>query len=1021
MRGYEFFPRKILQQPSNSNLGPEICRPVSLLNAPIERMSQMPNLTAPSKIRKFNVLNPSDKSEYVYFGIACHLIKIVNVALHKLDVLFLKINVDGMTPFKSSPLNFWPILGLVHHEYASYKPFVIAAYYGKGKPFSVNLYLDEFIKELNCLCQNGITIGERKFEVRVKCFCCDRPARAFLKKIVNHGAYYACERCWVSGFYYLNRIVYPLRDCKLRTDESFRRKENPEHHDGESPLLQLKDKDNESLDMILLFMQEFMHAGPLGIMKKLLTEQWFSDKTKITREKMMFVSLRLVNLASQIPKELHGTTRDLHKLSLWKAKEFRLFLLYCGPFVLEGILTEEEYNHFMLLHVACRILHSRDLLQVFGEHTKMLLNRFVSLCELMYGLEFVVLNPHILSHIYDDVVNMGCPINELDAFIFEGYLSELKFSIRSGNKPLAQVCRKIETDFILNNKKVVSTLDLLILKAKKDGDEYHVSNLEYLNFELTLKNPDNIILTTDGSIIQIQDLVCSSLDTDASKLYVLGEKMEIIGPAYNYPVSSSALHTFSMVFCLIELAKIKDEPAWDESLVVVPFAFMLPKVQGCETGASSVLYPSMPHCLNTKDMIKDFTDRKATPPESWGAKECVIKNVTIKKKRSNPSQEGKKLNPTASNAKNIKRTKLQKKNESDPTPAKADQIQVLSDVSNITGTEPQRLQLSMFATSPEAINDEPPENSPTTQLKEQLFQMPEALASCDLSLPIPSGHSSLEDVSNMTEIVSPALGEAEIDFSTFDTTESNETPNASIEQANVTHEDELNFLCTKNDLLDNMNKILAHIDLKLPQIVGRVVDHKVTPRLDDFGSKLGEIMAFAESHAENKDILTFDGFTKLYDFSLKLPTLNEFTRFEAAIQGKNLDDKVNAKYSDFRSNLIKHINTTSNTEVTPYDNCRAIMRRFFKDELICNFTATRSKGNKPIFKHTGFFSCMLDALLPIHNRNGKQILDESCLASHVGDLINLTKTRTRSTIPIQQGDENNASGSTVPNTDLMTE
>ncbi|KAJ8684537.1 hypothetical protein QAD02_020329 [Eretmocerus hayati] len=171
-------------------------------------------------------------------------------------------------------------------------------------------------------------------------------------------------------------------------------------------------------------------------------KQWFSDKTRITRGKMMLVPLRLVNLAGQIPKKLHGTARDPHKLSLWKTKKLGLFHLYSGPLVLESIVIEEEYNHFMFLHVVCRILHSRDFLRVFVEYTKMLLNRFVPLCELIYGSEFVPLNPHILSHIYDDVVNMGCPINELNAF-FVGYLSELKFSIRSGNKPLAQLCTEL--------------------------------------------------------------------------------------------------------------------------------------------------------------------------------------------------------------------------------------------------------------------------------------------------------------------------------------------------------------------------------------------------------------------------------------------------------------------------------------------------------------------------------------------------------------------------------------------------
>ncbi|KAJ8666199.1 hypothetical protein QAD02_007861 [Eretmocerus hayati] len=248
-----------------------------------------------------------------------------------------------MSPYKSSPFNFWPILGLIFHQFATYKPSVIGAYYGKGKPFSVDLYLDDVIAELNHLCKEGIVIKGKHFEIQIKCFCCDKPARSFLECVVNHGAYYACERYWVTGFYYLGRVVYPLRECQQRTDESFRNRENPEHHDGTllSPLLKLRDKNDKPLDLTKLFIQEFMHAGPLGIMKKLMTENWFSDDDHLTREMKIRVSLRLANIAHQVPSEFERTTRELNILHYWKAKEYRLMLTQIGPFVLEGVLSKD--------------------------------------------------------------------------------------------------------------------------------------------------------------------------------------------------------------------------------------------------------------------------------------------------------------------------------------------------------------------------------------------------------------------------------------------------------------------------------------------------------------------------------------------------------------------------------------------------------------------------------------------------------------------------------------------------------
>ncbi|KAJ8665408.1 hypothetical protein QAD02_007070 [Eretmocerus hayati] len=549
------------------------------------------DLNLHNQIRKFNVCDPSDKSEYVYFGIAIHLVKIVNPSLHIFNILELIMNVDGMTPWDFSPLNFWPILGLVYHQSSTYKPFVISAYFGRGKPFSVDLYLEDFITELNFLCKHGIIIKDKKFEIRVKCFCCDRPARSFLKCVMNHGAYYACERCWVAGLQYMGRMVYPLREYQQRTDESFRNHEEGDHHDGISPLKQLRDKDNKPLKFITLFVQEFMHAGYLENMKKLMTEQWFSDDNQLTRNNKVKISLKLVNLAGQIPLELgRFDPKDLKELGVWKAKDYRLMLQYIGPLILKGVLPDEQYSHFLLFHVATRILSSRDLMDKLGSQAKIYLDRFVLLSELIYGLEFVVLNPHTLSHVSEDVKNMSCPLGEIDAFIFEGYLSELKHALRSGNRPLAQMCRKVETDFEFHHKEAVSTSTLRIYDHKEIKNFFHIGKLRYLSFILTPKSPNNVLFMTDGSVVKICDIICSQMDVDASKVYILGEKLNIIGSAFNYPIPPSALHIYtvershqkeivkyplSTMHCKMMLCEIYELSCDEKEIFVVPLLPML--------------------------------------------------------------------------------------------------------------------------------------------------------------------------------------------------------------------------------------------------------------------------------------------------------------------------------------------------------------------------------------------------------------------------------------------------------------
>lgn len=60
-------------------------------------------------------------------------------------------------------------------------PITIAIWCGDSKPNNLNDYLHQFVDELNNLLANGILINNHKIALRIRCFICDTPARAFLK------------------------------------------------------------------------------------------------------------------------------------------------------------------------------------------------------------------------------------------------------------------------------------------------------------------------------------------------------------------------------------------------------------------------------------------------------------------------------------------------------------------------------------------------------------------------------------------------------------------------------------------------------------------------------------------------------------------------------------------------------------------------------------------------------------------------------------------------------------------------
>lgn len=256
---------------------------------------------------QFHIEKFPDSSELVYFGIESQLKPILKTSLHPNNTVELLFNMDGIPLFKSSSKQFWPILGLVYHVKNYYKPFPIAIQCGNSKTSDVNRYLDQFVCEVNKLQLEGFNVKERVYKVTIKGFICDRPPRSLIKCVKNRGAYFACERCTVRGKRAENRTVYTDLDCAVRTHASFVHEHNIQHHTGISPLLELN-----NIDMVNMFILDFMHLGCLGVMKRLF-EFWLDKKSarKFSFGNRTLLSKKLIALKSQIPAEFQRTTRDL--------------------------------------------------------------------------------------------------------------------------------------------------------------------------------------------------------------------------------------------------------------------------------------------------------------------------------------------------------------------------------------------------------------------------------------------------------------------------------------------------------------------------------------------------------------------------------------------------------------------------------------------------------------------------------------------------------------------------------------
>lgn len=95
----------------------------------------------------------------------------------------ININIDGIPLFKSSKLQFWPILFNIS-DMPGVGPMTIAIFHGKTKPTSLDEFLHQLVEELIDVLDHGVIINNYKISVKLRCFICDSPARAFLKGLI---------------------------------------------------------------------------------------------------------------------------------------------------------------------------------------------------------------------------------------------------------------------------------------------------------------------------------------------------------------------------------------------------------------------------------------------------------------------------------------------------------------------------------------------------------------------------------------------------------------------------------------------------------------------------------------------------------------------------------------------------------------------------------------------------------------------------------------------------------------------
>lgn len=381
--------------------------------------------------------------------------------------------------------------------------------------------------------ENGIVIDGKHVEIKCRCFLCDAPAKSFIKCIVYHNAYFACNFCSVEGIFDDHRMSYSEYDCPARTDTSFRNECQEEHHKGKSLLEEI-----HSLDMVEDFPNDYLHLILLGIQKTLL-KIWTIEnnfETKFSAHQIASAELIIKNIVKSEPAEFARRIRELDCLPFWKGTEFRIFLFYTGPVILKTILSPEAYHHFLALHCAVRICSSA-LVDSHLHIAEKLYKFFAEEYMEIYGEQRVSYNVHNIVHVANSVKRFG-KLDSFSCFAAETKLNFLKKLLRKGDKPLAQAINRLAEMELLDPKKREKVELKLVKKHRNDSDAYEL--LYFKNMRIDVSEKNKWLLTVDNEIVEFHK--AKYLEGD---VVVIGSKIKRKFDFYETPLKSSLLHIYA--------------------------------------------------------------------------------------------------------------------------------------------------------------------------------------------------------------------------------------------------------------------------------------------------------------------------------------------------------------------------------------------------------------------------------------------------------------------------------------------
>lgn len=239
------------------------------------------------------------------------------------------------------------------------------------------------------------------------------------------------------------------------------------------------------------------------------------------------------------PKEFQRNLRSfVENVGYMKGTEFRTYLLFVGPLLFKGIISEEKLSNLLKLHIAS-IIFTHGRFAEYYEQADKLMRMFIEEFGDIYHPRHVTYVFHSLCHM-KKFVDLYGPWDNFATFEFESYNSNVKQMLHGNVMPLTQITNRIIEIYQSPKHNFGKVSHSAEITDRQDDGTFLQLIYHGLHFHRELEGQNYVLLKSGRSV----KLVSISQDEATSEIVLIGKLFKNCSSVFNNAVDTTRFNIF---------------------------------------------------------------------------------------------------------------------------------------------------------------------------------------------------------------------------------------------------------------------------------------------------------------------------------------------------------------------------------------------------------------------------------------------------------------------------------------------